>query len=164
MGQITLNEPYFPIFVLYIPGSSLEQIKDYMTEFFKKLIVVLLLMGFANMVTARPGCHFSSGSLADDAGQLRFNKTESFTVLEYVLESVHGLQDNIPNNEESGAHYSIFRVTGKTALPRIVVAIQREKMLPSPSHTLTHTGAFNRFYPSPELGHFHGFLFRLTPF
>ncbi len=135
-----------------------------MKEFFKKLIVLLLLMGFTNMVTARPGCHFSSGSLADDADELRFNKTESFTVLEYMLETVHGLPDNIPNNEESGAHYSIFRVVSKTALPRVAGIAQRDKTPVSASHIVTHTGAFNRFYPSPELGHFHGFLFRLTPF
>lgn len=135
-----------------------------MKEFFKKTIVVLLLMGFANMVTARPGCHFSSGSLADDAAELRFNKTESFTVLEYMLETMHGLPDNIPNNEESGAHYSIFRVVGKTALPRVIISTLRDKTLSPPAHIKTHTGAFNRFYPSPALGHFHGFLFRLTPF
>lgn len=135
-----------------------------MKELFKKLIVVLLLMGFTNMVTARPGCHFSSGSLANEADELRFNKTESFTVLEYMLETVHGLADNIPNNEESGAHYSIFRVVGKTSLPRVIMTAQRDKTIAGTADIIREADTYHRFYPSPELGHFHGFLFRLTPF
>lgn len=135
-----------------------------MKEFLKKIIIVLLLMGFTNMVTARPGCHFSSGSLADDAGDLRFNKTESFTLLEFLLEQVHGLPDNIPNNEESGAHYSLFRVVQKTAVPRIGIAAALKKAVQPKLKETSPQRTTQLYYPTPGLGHFHGFLFRLTPF
>lgn len=136
-----------------------------MKTILQKFLVLLLLISFANIVTARPGCHLRTAETTADAEDLRFNKTESFTLIEFLLERVHGLSDNIPNNEETGVHYSVFRTHGKIAsTPRVksteqpadgisLVAVSTVDLL---HHTVQ--------YCSPITGIFHGYLFRLKPF
>jgi hypothetical protein len=136
-----------------------------MKTILQKFLVLLLLISFANIVTARPGCHLRTVETTADADDLRFNKTESFTLIEFLLERVHGLSDNIPNNEETGVHYSVFRTHSKgISTPRIKSAEQPKN---STSLVLIPTLAqvyHTLLYSSPITGIFHGFLFRLTPF
>lgn len=136
-----------------------------MKTILQKFLVLLLLISFANIVTARPGCHLRTAETTADAEDLRFNKTESFTLIEFLLERVHGLSDNIPNNEESGVHYSVFRTHGKiTSTPRIKSTEQTENaisLISVPAVSLLHHTVQ---YCSPITGIFHGYLFRLKPF
>lgn len=131
----------------------------------QKFLVLLLLVSFANIVTARPGCHLRTVETTADADDLKFNKTESFTLIEFLLERVHGLSDNIPNNEETGVHYSVFRTHSKgISTPRIKSAEQPKNsnaLAFVPTVDLAH---HTLLYNSPITGLFHGFLFRLTPF
>lgn len=131
----------------------------------KKFLVLLLLISFANIVTARPGCHLRTIETTAEADDLRFNKTESFTLIEFLLERVHGLSDNIPNNEETGVHYSVFRTHGKVInTPRIKSAEQPKDTLVFAFSTSLDLIHHTPRYSSPITGVFHGFLFRLTPF
>ncbi len=137
-----------------------------MRTILQKFLVLLLLISFANIVTARPGCHLRTVDTTAEAEDLRFNKTESFTLIEFLLERVHGLSDNIPNNEETGVHYSVFRTQSKgISTPRITSAEQPKNSAAlasifSADPVVHHTFLYN----SPITGIFHGFLFRLTPF
>ena len=136
-----------------------------MKTILQKFLVLLLLISFANIVTARPGCYLRTVETTADAEDLKFNKTESFTLIEFILERVHGLSDNIPNNEETGVHYSVFRTHGKTiSTPRIKSAEQPKNVISLvfvPAIDLEH---YTVRYSSPITGIFHSFLFRLTPF
>lgn len=136
-----------------------------MKTILQKFLVLLLLISFANIVTARPGCHLRTVETTADADDLRFNKTESFTLIEFLLERINGLSDNIPNNEETGVHYSVFRTHSKSiATPRIKAAEQPKNpvsLAVAPTVDLLH---HTNQYRSPITGVFHGFLFRLTPF
>jgi len=131
----------------------------------KKFLVLLLLVSFANIVTARPGCHLRTVETTADAEDLKFNKTESFTLIEFLLERIHGLSDNIPNNEETGVHYSVFRTHSKgISTPRIKSAEQTQSSIALAFAPTVDPVYHTLLYSSPITGIFHGFLFRLTPF
>ncbi|MBL0882592.1 MAG: hypothetical protein IBJ16_04440 [Chitinophagaceae bacterium] len=136
-----------------------------MKTILQKFLVLLLLISFANIVTARPGCHLRTVDTTADAEDLKFNKTESFTLIEFILERVHGLSDNIPNNEETGVHYSVFRTHGKiTSTPRIKSAEQPKNVIYLVSVPAIDLKHYTFRYSSPITGILHSFLFRLTPF
>lgn len=136
-----------------------------MKTILQKFLVLLLLISFANIVTARPGCHLRTVETSADAEDLKFNKTESFTLIEFLLERVHGLSDNIPNNEETGVHYSVFRTHSKIAsTPRIKSTEQPNNIISLLLVSAIHLEHHTIRYSSPITGIFHSFLFRLTPF
>jgi len=136
-----------------------------MKTILQKFFVLLLLISFANIVTARPGCHLRTVETSADAEDLKFNKTESFTLIEFLLERVHGLSDNIPNNEETGVHYSVFRTHGKiTSTPCIKSTEQLKDVISLVSVPTVYLEHHTIRYSSPLTGIFHSFLFRLTPF
>lgn len=136
-----------------------------MRTILQKFLVLLLLISFANIVTARPGCHLRTVETTAEAEDLKFNKTESFTLIEFLLERIHGLSDNIPNNEETGVHYSVFRTNSKgISTPRFKSAEQPKKSIVLASVSTQGTVHHTLLYNSPITGIFHGFLFRLTPF
>ncbi|NCT93496.1 MAG: hypothetical protein GXC72_03660 [Chitinophagaceae bacterium] len=134
----------------------------------KKYVVLLLLLSFANIVTARPGGYFLNVKVSAEADELQYNKTESFTLIEFLLESVHGLSDNIPNNEEQGIHYSIFRTNGKISSLRAPAEKKPfASFAISPVPPMLSAGSdpipSRQLSPAPN-GEVYSFLFRLTPF
>ncbi len=134
-----------------------------MRSLLKRSIVLLLLLSLVNIVTARPAGHFSL-SVQVQTGAPTFNKAESQTLIEIVLENLKGLPDHIPNTEEEGfGHHDFCRIV-KPAMAKQQLLNEAPLFVQPTSVDVKSAPVYRNLYSQAIQAACYGFLFRLTPF